>query len=132
MFYHKYIFYDFQFFFYFLHLIRHIFFILILLESIYIFFIFGPLKIFQHYFITFFTFFPQISTFHHETINPIQKHPHVDSFACILYIFIVKFLFPMNFFWNMINSEAMKVCCIITIHIQSNPGSFYWSALMKI
>ena len=37
-------------------------------------------------------------SFNTKSINPIHKYPHIiESYACILQIFVLIFLFPMNF-----------------------------------
>ena len=64
-----------------------------------------------------------------KPINPIQKYPHIiESYASILQIFFMMFFFRMNsfnFFYNMVNNKAVKIYCIITIHIQSYRMSSY-------
>ena len=77
----------------------------------------------------------KVLLFNIKWINPIQKHPHIiESHACMLTIFVI-FLLPINvfnFFCIMLNSKAIEICHIITIHIESYPMSFYWFILIKI
>ena len=56
-----------------------------------------------------------------KSTNPVQKYPHVtQSYACILknicyYVFIINKFF--NFFWNMFNPKAIKICHSFRIYI---------------
>ena len=80
-----------------------------------------------------FVYSTKLLPFNMKSINPIQKYPHVvESYAYILWVFFVICLFLMNFFWNIFNSKAIKVCCIIIINKQRYPMSFQWLILIKI
>ena len=37
-----------------------------------------------------------------------------------------------NLYWNVFNSKTIKICYIITIHIQSYPMRSHWFALFKL
>ena len=51
-------------------------------------------------------------------------------FEDICYIFIDNKVF--NFFWNVLNTEAISVRRVTTNHMQSYPFSSYWFILIKI
>ena len=51
-------------------------------------------------------------------------------FEDICYIFIDNKVF--NFFWNVLNTEAINVRRVTTNHMQSYPFSSYWFILIKI
>ena len=62
-----------------------------------------------------------------KLINPILNYPHInESYVCIYnFVCINNFIIQKNFnlFMNLFNSKAIKICSIITIHIQSYPMS---------
>ena len=90
--------------------------------------------------------------FNIKSINPVQKYLHItELYACILKIFVVVFLLPIDFFsflflrkvgwgggcggWerNLFNSDIIEVCCTVgCLHIESYPISSYQFILIKI
>ena len=46
-------------------------------------------------------------------------------------VITITFFWGSHFFWNLFNSEAIKVCCIINIYIQSYAMSLHWFVFIK-
>ena len=70
-----------------------------------------------------------------KSINPIQKYRHIiESYACILKIFVVMFFFNKCFylFRNMFYPKTIKISNIIIMNIQSNPMSSSIKVFIKI
>ena len=70
-----------------------------------------------------------------KSINPIQNYPYIiKSYACILYIFVVRSLFPivLFFFLKYVQLQSSKTGYIINISIKSYPVNSYWFTLIKI
>ena len=66
-----------------------------------------------------------------KSVNPIQKHLHIiESYSCIIWIFVVKFLFQIYFL------ISFGICYQFMPHIiikkQWNPMSSYRFILIKI
>ena len=61
-----------------------------------------------------------------KSINPMQKYQDVvESYACILYIFVIILLFPINFPISLRIVSTPKTCYILIINIQNNLLSSY-------
>ena len=48
-----------------------------------------------------------------KSINAIQKYQHVTASCALYYDIFVSYYF-LNLFWNMFNSQVIKIYCIIT------------------
>ena len=79
-----------------------------------------------------------------KSINPIQKYQHIESYACILKIFVIMFIIIIiviiiiiinkyfNFFRKMFYTKRAEINNIVVLHIQSNPISSNIGVLIKI
>ena len=69
-----------------------------------------------------------------KSINPIQKYQHIESYACILKIFVFIFMIHKcsNLVWNMFSSERIKISSIVILYVQNNPMSSNVRVLIKI
>ena len=56
--------------------------------------------------------------FNIKPINPIQKYPHIiESYACILKIFVVIFLMPINFLISCGICSTLKPSKYVTLSL---------------
>ena len=49
-------------------------------------------------------------------MNPMQKYPHItESLACTQKMLAFRFLFPINFFWDMLNTKTIEINNFISV-----------------
>ena len=72
------------------------------------------------------------ANFYLLTWNQCIQHKSIHTLSNRM-LPIYRYLFSFRYlFWNMFNSKAIKIHCIIIIHILNYPMSFYWFILITI
>ena len=67
-----------------------------------------------------------------KKITPILMYPHICLYSKVIRHDIFATLEFFIFSWNVYSSKTMKICFIITIHIESDPLSSNWFVFIKI